>query len=376
MRHIQKELPEPRHTEVHRIFVSASPAKAWEMARHFDMAEIPWIRMLFDVRTLPSRLAGHPAETDKRLGVDQIADNNTGFMILYEEPGTEVVIGSVGQFWHLHIPFASVSPEAFKGFNEPGWGKLAWSIRVEPYLSGATISLELRTTATDDESWGKLNRYYHLIGIGSQLIRGSVMKHLEAALGKMKFSDESTAFPGDEILRGAKYHITQHTNIEAPVHIVWRYLMQLGCDRAGWYSIDALDNDGKASIDHLVGGWEKREPGERIAADPEMTTFFHVHQVVEQSHFIIGGELERMGGPFRMTWAFILNPVGEDATHLVSRTRMISSPRWAEWFMGKVLYPPLHGLMSGVQLGNIKRLAERDALIRMEEEEIAVYENK
>jgi hypothetical protein len=44
---------------------------------------------------------------------------------------------------------------------------------------------------------------------------------------------------------------------------------------------------------------------------------------------------------------------------------MESSPKWAEWLMGKVLYPPVHGLMSGVQLKNIKRLAERDAQTRI-----------
>jgi hypothetical protein len=71
-----------------------------------------------------------------------------------------------------------------------------------------------------------------------------------------------------------------------------------------------------------------------------------------------------MGGPFEMTWAFVVEPVGEDATHLITRARMESSPKWAEWLMGRVFYPPVHALMSGVQLRNIKRLAERDAQMR------------
>lgn len=34
---------------------------------------------------------------------------------------------------------------------------------------------------------------------------------------------------------------------------------------------------------------------------------------------MIGGQTERMGEPFRMTWAFVVEPIGGDATHLVTR---------------------------------------------------------
>ena len=44
------------------------------------------------------------------------------------------------------IPFHSFTAESFREFNENGWGKIAWSISVEPYLDGSTICLELRTT--------------------------------------------------------------------------------------------------------------------------------------------------------------------------------------------------------------------------------------
>jgi hypothetical protein len=46
---------------------------------------------------------------------------------------------------------------------------------------------------------------------------------------------------------------------------------------------------------------------------------------------------------------------------------MVASPKWAEYAMGKVFYPPIHGLMSLVQLNNIKKLAERHAQSRMPE---------
>jgi hypothetical protein len=370
MRLIQRYLPNPDHIEVNRIFVQADPQFAWEVARHFDGSTIPWIRLLFDLREIPNLLKGKPAETkDRRIGVDQIAALNRGFKVLDEVPGKEVVVGAIGQFWHLQIPFFELPPSAYSGFAEKGWGKVVWAIRVDPYLGGSSITLELRTSATDATSWRKLQRYYSIIGPFSKLIRESAMHQLESKLKRMSFSsDDEMKAPGDKLLPDATHSMTFHKNIEAPVSIVWSYLMQLGCDRAGWYSIDALDHGGIESIDHLVPGWESRKPGDRISATLSHDSFFEVYQVEHEMHFVIGGETKRFGGPYKMTWAFILTPIGEDATHLISRVRMTSSPPWADWVMGNLVYPPIHTLMSAAQLRHIKQLAERDACARKEEQ--------
>jgi hypothetical protein len=231
---------------------------------------------------------------------------------------------------------------------------------VEPYLTGSTISLELRTTATDEDSWQKLNAYYRFIGIGSRLIREASMRHLEAALGKLPLpEDDARALPGDDYLPEAQYALTHHINIEAPPELVWPYLMQLGCDRAGWYSIDWLDHGGIPSTDHLVPGWETRKVGDRLSATLDLDGFFEVLDLVDRQHLVLGGEKQRLGGPYKMSWAFILEPIGSDATHLISRVRMTSTPKWAEWLMGKVIAPPVHGLMGGAQLKHLRSLAER-----------------
>ncbi len=366
MRAIQQYLPNPRHREINRIFVNAQPEEAWEKIRHFDAAAIPWIRLLFEIRTLPERIRGtRNPQPDHRIGIDQITENGNGFIILHETPGREVVVGSVGQFWHLTIPFATVQPEEFKKYNEPGWGKLAWAIVVEPYLNGSTISLELRTTATDDSSWRKLDKYYRIIGLGSRPIRNSLMKQYETILGRMKLPNRRNAcLPGDEIIADAKYSYTQAKRIEAPRSIVWRYLMQLGCDRAGWYSIDLIDHSGIPSIDHLVEGWETRKEGDKLDATLSKDSFFNVYKVKTESNFVIGGQGHRFGGDFKMSWSFILEPVGEDATNLVTRVRLSAEPAWSGWLQGKLMAPVAHGLMQHVQLKTIKRFAERDAFAR------------
>ena len=365
MKNIQHFLPNPHHREIHRIFVDAKPNDAWEAARHFDMSQIPWIRLLFDIRTLPQAFSGSRTAGKRRgLGVDDITNGDSGFIILHESAGREVVVGSVGKFWHLRIPFENLTPDEFLRFEKPGFGKIAWGIAVEAFKHGSTIAIELRISATDERSWKKLSRYYKVIGIGSKLIRSAVTSRLEAQLGKMSLPDDDQRnLYGDNLIPEGKYQITFHRNIEAPVSIVWRYLMQLGCDRAGWYSIDILDHGGQSSTDHLVDGWETRAAGDKIAATLKNDDFFKVYSIEPERHFVIGGSTQRAGGPFIMSWAFIVEPIGQDATHLITRARMKSSPKWAEYLMGKIAYPPIHGLMSRFQLNTIKKLAERDALV-------------
>ena len=372
MRAIQRYLPDPRHTEVIRIFVQAKPAVAWRAARHIDLSNIAWVRFLFDLRTFPDHFKKESSKenVDRRLGIDQITSHDTGFGILYEEKRKEIVIGAIGKFWNLQIPFLKVDPDNFSEFNKPGWGKVAWSITVEPFLKGSTICLELRTTATDEESWKKLSKYYHLIGPFSHLIRRTLMEKLKQRLGVMELPEENKQrLPGDEIICGTRYAETDIVNIEAPREIVWRYLMQLGCDRAGWYSIDLVDHGGVPSTDHLVTEWTDRKVGDRLSATPKQDSFFEVWQVKKEEYFVIGGSTRKMNEVFKMSWAFVLEPIGSDATRLVVRAKMIMSERWKEWFMGNVLYPPVHGLMELVQLRTIKKYAERDALKRKQNNE-------
>lgn len=360
---IQRYLPNPRHTETHRIFVKASPADAWQAARNFDGADIPWVRLLFAFRELASTSAhAHTLGARTPISINAIATNNdAGFKVLYENPGKEVVVGAIGQFWHLDIPFADIPENGFADFNEKGWGKVAWAITVEPYFDGATIAFELRTTATDDLAWEKLGLYYDIIGIASKLIRSSVMSHLEADLGTIKRNWDEMDLPGDDIFSDSKFSITHATLIEAPASMVWRYLMQLGCDRGGWYSIDALDNGGKPSIDHIEPQWKPRQIGDHLAATPTMDNFFVVLNIQPPNYMILGGTTVRMGEPFRSSWTFLLEPVGDNAVCLVTRARMETSPKWKEWLLGGVILPPVHHLMQKVQLHNLKKYAERDA---------------
>jgi hypothetical protein len=365
MRAIQKYLPAPMHYETMRIFVNVGPHEAWEKVRHFNVSLIPWVNFLFKLRTVTDIFSHNvPQFGDTHTGViDEIGEHNKGFVILEEDPGKYVVIGAIGKFWHLSIPFKDISPQQFPHFDDKGWGKVAWSITVEPFMEGSTICFDLRTSATDDTSWKKFSRYYHFIGIFSRLIRHSLMNSLETDLGKMTIPGKQVRnLPGDQISNIAKHSQTNIVVIEAPVDIVWSYLMQLGCDRAGWYSIDLLDNGNRKSIDHLVEDWKDRKPGDKITASPsDDGGFFKVLSIEHKKHFEIGGEVNKEDQHFKSNWAFDLLPIGDDATYLIVRAGMKMSPEWKEWLMGTLFYPVAHGIMESVQLKTIRKYAERDA---------------
>ena len=57
---------------------------------------------------------------------------------------------------------------------------------------------------------------------------------------------------GDDILSDAHAQLTHATTIDAPPGDVWPWLLQMGCQRAGWYSWDALDNAGLRSADRII----------------------------------------------------------------------------------------------------------------------------
>src|SRR5690606_41597954 len=48
--------------------------------------------------------------------------------------------------------------------------------------------------------------------------------------------------PGDELLHDADDQVTRAITIQAPAEEVWRWLVQIGADRGGFYSYDVLEN--------------------------------------------------------------------------------------------------------------------------------------
>jgi len=367
---IAKFLPVPSLREVDHVAVAAAPGKAWPAARAVDLARMPFVRFLFEARVLPDRaralLRGLEQPALESIGVESVEKSEgPGFMILGEEPGREVVVGAVGRFWKPRIEWADITPDQFAGFAQPGWGKVAWCIRVDPREAGGSwITFEVRVGATDAASLGKFKPYWRLIGRFSRAIRRSALKRVARELGEAPLAPVA----GGDLLKEARFDRTHHQFIEAPPDRVWPWLAQMGCRRAGWYSYDFLDNGGVKSANRILPEAQKLAVGDILPATPKDTGGFAVLQMDRGRSLVLGsprllpngGPAGLAWGPYDATWAFQLEPIGTDATNLVVQVRAQFEPSLRSE-MTRLVVGTAHQIMQPEQLRNLKARVEKGA---------------
>jgi hypothetical protein len=317
-------LPEPRLIEVDWVEVAAPPAEAYQTLRHGDAARSPLVWALFWLRTLPERLRRRDAPP-LSLRIDDIGASKHGFHMLADEPRRGFVIGAIGRFWETEIPFVDVPPTDFAAFAEPGFGKVAWEARFEPLgRTGTRIVLELRVTATDDEAWRRLRRYFRLLGPFSRFIRRHLLHQFGKELGLMQGPDTSPTetappaaepalhahdtwadfgagtvgalgmladlatpflrrarshwgvereaverpYPGDELVPAPLWGWTHGVEIAAPVSEVWPWVVQIGQNKGGFYSYQWLENLAGCDVqnaDRIHPEWQTLKPGDTLS---------------------------------------------------------------------------------------------------------------
>ena len=358
-------IAEPRLVEVDHADVPVPPARAYEAVRGLDLGSSPLVRALFALRTLPRRLAGDTGE--HTFTVDAITAPGTGWLLLHDEPGLAFAVGAVGKFWEPQVPLAEVTREAFPAYAESGLAKLAWAVEFVPRGDdGTRIVLSLRVTAPDDETWSTFRRYFAVVGPFSHFIRRHVLSMARRVLRDPALEGEQRALPGDELVAQPKGQATHGIDIDATPAEIWPWLVQMGCDRGGWYSYDRLDNAGRPSADEIVPAWQDVAVGDVLAATPDGDEGFTVRRVEPERALVLGitvdTEARRSLPPdeprpehfYAASWAFVLEPLGEHKTRLYVRGRLD--------FAGAGLRPlwirPVHHLMQTKQLRGLKARAE------------------
>jgi hypothetical protein len=136
---------------------------------------------------------------------------------------------------------------------------------------------------------------------------------------------------------------------------------------AGWYSIDSIDNGGTPSADVIHPELQSIHVGDIIPALPNQSGGFCVLAIDPPHALILGspsllpgqGPAMRSDEPaWRDTWAFTLEPIGEDATLLVTRVRA-EYARSIKLALVTSFMAAAHAVVERAQLRNIKRRAER-----------------
>ena len=167
--------------------------------------------------------------------------------------------------------------------------------------------------------------------------------------------DEATrSLPGDELVADAKIRWNHAITIRAGGAEIWPWLVQMGCRRAGWYSYDGLDNGGVRSAERIVPEFQQARVGDIFPMTPKAQDRFVVRMVDPERALVLGDDAGSM------SWAFVLEPVDETSTRLITRSRG-AIDRLALGLMLKIFWHPLDFGMQRRQLLNLKRLVEAAA---------------
>ena len=169
-------LPDYQFHEIHSVAVKANGTQVFAALGAVTTSELPLFRLLMTARSLPTRTArrrgGFGGDGDSLLEQAK----RTGFVVLGEELGRELVVGTVGQPWRL-LGGASArvrTAEDFAAFDLPGFAKVATNFRVEESASRqgtSWLSTETRVWVPDTATRLRFAAYWVLIRAGSGLIR-------------------------------------------------------------------------------------------------------------------------------------------------------------------------------------------------------------
>jgi hypothetical protein len=163
-------------------------------------------------------------------------------------------------------------------------------------------------------------------------------------------------FPGTDLIPGGTRAPTMAITIDAPPSRVWPWLVQMGYDRAGFYSWDVLDNLGRRSADRIHSEWQSLSPGDRIKA---MGADAWEVAMLEPQRFIGLRPLISPGAD--ALWGFLLRELPHGGTRLIVSGYWKMQPPWLQPLRPLVslaFYEWTHWIMQARQLTQVKKRVE------------------
>ena len=179
-------------------------------------------------------------------------------------------------------------------------------------------------------------------------------------------AEATGAYPGDELVPDPDGSSTMATTLPASPEQVWPWLVQMGYDRAGWYSWDRLDRGGQPSAERIVPEWQDLAEGQHLNVSGDGQNWFTVAALEPGRTLVLRSSTELPSGhPFEArsgslprayldgTWGFHLQPADGGQTRLVVRTRGRSRPRPLMALFDLLVGEPAHFIMQTRQFRNL-----------------------
>jgi hypothetical protein len=157
--------------------------------------------------------------------------------------------------------------------------------------------------------------------------------------------------PGDDIVENPDFEATRGITIDASPQNIWKWIIQIGSKRAGWYSIDWIDNSRIKSSDKILPQFQKIEKGQFIPFTPDQKNGMWVKDFNEND-FILWVDNDG-----KSTWLWKLIPDNSGKTRLL--TRLNTKYKWKGiWIIYYLLFDLGDIIMMKKCLKGIKQRAE------------------
>jgi hypothetical protein len=96
-------------------------------------------------------------------------------------PDREIVVGAVTQPWLGDVVFRALPPAEFAAFHQPGFVKIAWTLRADPAGErGSIFRSETRVIATDADARARFRWYWARFSPGITVIRRLMLGPVKA----------------------------------------------------------------------------------------------------------------------------------------------------------------------------------------------------
>lgn len=164
--------------ERHHVHIAAPAEIALEAATEMDLQASVIVRGIFKAREWIMRSHQPPLQKTRAFLSQMRA---IGWGVLAEIPGREIVMGAVTQPWMADVVFRPLPPDEFTAFREPGYVKIAWTLRADALSATESIfRTETRVSTTDPTARARFRRYWSLVSPGIIVIRWMLLGPLRA----------------------------------------------------------------------------------------------------------------------------------------------------------------------------------------------------
>jgi hypothetical protein len=184
-------MPTYDFAERHEARARAAPGRVYQAIRAADFGHSSLFKSLLGLRALPNLLlnpskamemaSGLPPESKLTLDVFF----HSGFVMLEERNGQEMVIGLTGRFWRPSGATVRTDPVEFRLPTPEGAVKAAWNFAVRRATDGSTLlTTETRVWCPGAAARRRFRAYWTLIRPFSGLLRRIMLKEIQKTAKK------------------------------------------------------------------------------------------------------------------------------------------------------------------------------------------------